>query len=71
MSWDDLDSNHYNWPKVETVTAYRAQVRLFIEDFILKMPIQLPITQDQQAYLILMCCEHEIIHIETSLVLFR
>ena len=71
MSWDDLNSAHYDWPSVATVGDYRAALRNFIDDFIQSMPLSLPITPDQPAWIILMGIEHERIHLETSSVIMR
>ena len=71
MSWDDLNSEHYDWPSVEEVRSYRKQVAKLIENLIDNMPLVLPITQDSLAWIILMGCEHERIHLETSSVLMR
>lgn len=71
MSWDDLDSEHYDWPSVDEVREYRQQIFELIENLIDKMPLSLPITQDSLAWIILMGCEHERIHIETSSVIMR
>ncbi|MFM8705731.1 MAG: 5-histidylcysteine sulfoxide synthase, partial [Planctomycetia bacterium] len=46
-------------------------MREFIDDFISSMPLTLPITQDQPAWVILMGIEHERIHLETSSVIMR
>ena len=71
MSWDDLDSTHYDWPSVDEVRDYRHQVFALIEQLIDDMPLTLPITQDSLAWVILMGCEHERIHLETSSVIMR
>jgi 5-histidylcysteine sulfoxide synthase/putative 4-mercaptohistidine N1-methyltranferase len=71
MSWDDLNSAHYDWPSVATVKSYRAAMREFVDDFIQSMPLTLPITPDQPAWVILMGIEHERIHLETSSVIMR
>lgn len=71
MSWDDLDSRHYDWPKVEEVRSYRKQVFELICGLIDTMPLTLPITQDSLAWVVLMGCEHERIHLETSSVIMR
>ena len=71
MSWDDLDSSHYDWPSVEDVRAYRRHVYQLVHDLIDQMPLTLPITQDSLAWIILMGCEHERIHLETSSVIMR
>ena len=71
MSWDDLSPGNYQWPSVEAVSEYRDQVKEQILDLIDKMPLILPITQDSLAWVILMGCEHERIHIETSSVIMR
>jgi len=71
MSWDDLNSEHYDWPSVNEVKNYREQVASLIENLIDTMPLSLPIKQDSLAWIILMGCEHECIHIETSSVIMR
>ncbi|MEY8214847.1 MAG: 5-histidylcysteine sulfoxide synthase, partial [Colwellia sp.] len=71
MSWDDLNSEHYDWPSVTEVRNYRKEVGLLIENLIDKMPLTLPIAPDSMAWIILMGCEHERIHIETSSVIMR
>mgnify|MGYP000190075202 CR=1 FL=1 len=71
MSWDDLNSEHYDWPSVDEVRAYRKQVLVLIEELIDTMELSLPIKQDSLAWIILMGCEHERIHIETSSVIMR
>jgi len=71
MSWDDLNTAHYDWPSVSAVRDYRAAMRELIDDFIQAMPLELPIWQDAPAWIILMGIEHERIHLETSSVIMR
>ena len=71
MSWDDLNTAHYDWPGVGTVREYRAAVRARVNEFILSMPLELPIRQDSPAWVVLMGIEHERIHLETSSVIMR
>jgi 5-histidylcysteine sulfoxide synthase/putative 4-mercaptohistidine N1-methyltranferase len=71
MSWDDLNSEHYDWPSASEVRVYRQQVAELIENLIDTMPLTLPIAQDSLAWIILMGCEHECIHLETSSVIMR
>lgn len=71
MSWDDLDSTHYNWPSVAKVRGYRNQVREMVNVVIDHMALELPITQSDPAWVILMGIEHERIHLETSSVIIR
>ncbi|MFT5756626.1 MAG: 5-histidylcysteine sulfoxide synthase/putative 4-mercaptohistidine N1-methyltransferase [Alteromonadaceae bacterium] len=71
MSWDDLNSEHYDWPKVTEVKVYRQQVFQRINKLIDTLDLQLPIKQDSLAWVILMGCEHERIHLETSSVIMR
>lgn len=71
MSWDDLNSEHYDWPSVDEVRRYRVQVANLIEKLIDEMDLSLPISPDSFAWIILMGCEHERIHLETSSVLMR
>ena len=71
MSWDDLNTAHYDWPSVATVKRYRASMRKLVDDFIQTMPLELPIRWNSPAWLILMGIEHERIHLETSSVIMR
>jgi len=71
MSWDDLNPNNYNWPKVSEVKEYRAKVKQIVNKLIDNMDISTPIGWDSPWWIILMGIEHERIHIETSSVLFR
>ncbi|KTD12069.1 methyltransferase [Legionella gratiana] len=71
MSWDDLNTTHYNWPKVKEVADYRKQVKILIERLIDNLPIGTTINQDSLIWLILMGIEHERIHLETSSVILR
>lgn len=71
MSWDDLDSRHYNWPSVAEVKTYRYQVYDLVNQLIDSMDLSLPIRQNSLAWVILMGCEHERIHLETSSVIMR
>ena len=71
MSWDDLNSEHYDWPSVDEVRDYRKQVSVLVENLIDNMPLTLPIKQDSLAWIILMGIEHERIHLETSSVIIR
>lgn len=71
MSWDDLKPDNYQWPSVGEVRAYRDQVKQRVLAVIDTMPLTLPIQPDSLAWIILMGCEHERIHIETSSVIMR
>lgn len=72
MKWDDMKSSHYPWPKVEAVRAYRDEVKDVVVSLIKSRPLKLPIDWDDPFWwVILMGCEHERIHIETSSVLHR
>jgi len=71
MSWDDLNSEHYDWPCVDEVRDYRQQVYNLVLNLIETMEFSLPIKQDSLAWIILMGCEHERIHLETSSVIMR
>jgi len=71
MSWDDLDETHYDWPRVDEVKAYRALVREAVDRVIQTAPLSLPIAWDNPWWAIVMCIEHERIHLETSSVLIR
>jgi 5-histidylcysteine sulfoxide synthase/putative 4-mercaptohistidine N1-methyltranferase len=71
MSWDDLDDQHYDWPPVDEVYAYRNKVRDLVNRMIDVLPISLPIQWQDPFWIILMGIEHERIHLETSSVLIR
>jgi 5-histidylcysteine sulfoxide synthase/putative 4-mercaptohistidine N1-methyltranferase len=71
MSWDDLNTEHYDWPSVTAVRDYRSAMRKLVDGFIQVMPLELPIRQDAPAWIILMGIEHERIHLETSSVIMR
>jgi 5-histidylcysteine sulfoxide synthase/putative 4-mercaptohistidine N1-methyltranferase len=71
MSWDDLNTEHYDWPAVATVRRYRAALRELIDEFIQTMPLELPIQWNSPAWIVLMGIEHERIHLETSSVIMR
>jgi 5-histidylcysteine sulfoxide synthase/putative 4-mercaptohistidine N1-methyltranferase len=71
MSWDDLNTAHYDWPAVATVRGYRAAQRELVDDFIQTMPLELPISWSSPAWIVLMGIEHERIHLETSSVIMR
>ena len=71
MSWDDLNTSHYDWPTMAEVTAYRNQVRKTIDHLIKTLPLNLPIGWESPFWIILMGIEHNRIHLETSSVLIR
>jgi 5-histidylcysteine sulfoxide synthase/putative 4-mercaptohistidine N1-methyltranferase len=71
MSWDDLDSKHYDWPTPHEVKQYRDKVRHVVDRLICSLPLQLPITWESPFWAIMMGIEHERIHLETSSVLIR
>ncbi|MHB1678393.1 MAG: 5-histidylcysteine sulfoxide synthase [Sulfuriferula sp.] len=71
MSWDDLNDEHYHWPTVAAVRAYRDQVRATVDALIADAPLTLPIDWSHPWWVIIMAIEHERIHLETSSVLIR
>ncbi len=71
MAWDDLENKNYNWPKLEDVQEYRQKVKERVLRFIDETPLKLPISWKNPYWIVLMGCEHERIHIETSSVLHR
>ncbi len=71
MSWDDLDNNHYDWPPVSEVRAYRDEAKNVILNAIETLPLELPINWESPFWIIMMGIEHERIHLETSSVLIR
>ncbi|CAM3512024.1 5-histidylcysteine sulfoxide synthase [Arcobacter aquimarinus] len=71
MSWDDLNSGNYKWPKFEEIKDYRQKVKNIILKLIDNIEFTIPINWDSSMWIILMGIEHENIHIETSSVLLR
>jgi 5-histidylcysteine sulfoxide synthase/putative 4-mercaptohistidine N1-methyltranferase len=71
MSWDDLDNNHYDWPPVPEVRAYRDEAKRVILNVIDHTSLELPIGWNNPFWMIMMGIEHERIHLETSSVLIR
>jgi 5-histidylcysteine sulfoxide synthase/putative 4-mercaptohistidine N1-methyltranferase len=71
MSWDDLNDAHYDWPSSAEVKHYRSQVREVMDALIQTAPLTLPIDWNHPWWAIIMCIEHERIHLETSSVLIR
>lgn len=71
MSWDDLNEAHYNWPSVQAVRDYRNKVRSVVDNLIKTLPLEMPINWDSPWWVVMMCIEHERIHLETSSVLIR
>lgn len=71
MSWDDLNEQHYNWPTVQQVRAYRDETRAVVDNLIKTMPLEMPIGWNSPWWVIMMGIEHERIHLETSSVLIR
>ncbi len=71
MEWDNLDENAFEWPSIEAVREYREKVKQKVLDFIEQTPLEIPITWENPYWIVLIGCEHERIHIETSSVLHR
>jgi 5-histidylcysteine sulfoxide synthase/putative 4-mercaptohistidine N1-methyltranferase len=73
MSWDDLhEGDEMVWPALQEVVDYRKTVYSLVRDLIKTHPIfDAPITMDSPAWAMVMCFEHERIHLETSSVLMR
>jgi 5-histidylcysteine sulfoxide synthase/putative 4-mercaptohistidine N1-methyltranferase len=73
MSWDDLHEGEQDiWPALAEVRAYRQQVYALVRNLINTHPIfDKPVTMDSPAWALVMCFEHERIHLETSSVLMR
>jgi len=71
MSWDDLNSENYDWPTYEEVKQYRDEVKALVLEIIDTIEFTIPIDWESPMWIILMGIEHENIHIETSSVLLR
>lgn len=63
MSWDDLNDDHYEWPSVSEVMAYRAKVRAAVLTLIRELPLSLPVDWQSPFWPIVMGIEHERIHL--------
>lgn len=75
MSWDDLSRGDLTWPSVAEVHAYRARVYALVRELLATHPGldpgHPPILRGHPLWAVLMGCEHERIHLETSSVLIR
>ncbi len=71
MGWDDVNEQNYDWPSVDSVRAYRLEVRKVVDQLIDTLPLNAAIDWDSPWWVILMGIEHERIHLETSSVLIR
>lgn len=73
MSWDDLhEGDQTVWPALAEVIDYRAKVYDIVHRLILTHPVfEEPVTMDSPGWALVMCFEHERIHLETSSVLMR
>jgi len=59
------------WPTMEQVQAYRAEVKTLVSELINNMDPSMNITQESPYWALLMAIEHDRIHFETSSVLIR
>ncbi len=73
MTWDDLHEGESDiWPSLEEARTYREQVFSLVSELIRQHPeFDRPITMDTPGWALVMCFEHERIHLETSSVLIR
>lgn len=73
MSWDDLHEGEQEiWPTVAEARQYRSQVYQAVHQLISLHPeFDRPVTMDSPGWALVMCFEHERIHLETSSVLMR
>ncbi len=71
MDWDDLNESHYDWPEIDELIKYRNQVQAVVEKVITNLPFSMPIDWSSPFWVIMMCIEHERIHLETSAVIIR
>lgn len=71
MSWDDLNTDHYDWPSIAEVQFYREQVRDIVDNLIRTLPMDQRLGWESAWWPILMGIEHENIHTETSSAIFR
>jgi 5-histidylcysteine sulfoxide synthase/putative 4-mercaptohistidine N1-methyltranferase len=71
MLWDDMHKNDKIWARVGEVHEYRQQVYEVVSNVIQQHCHGQPITQRDPLWALMMCFEHERIHLETSSVLLR
>lgn len=74
MTWDiSTNDNQIQWPKLNVVKEYRKQVYQLVCDVIIanKDKFGNEVDKNHQLWSLLMCFEHERIHLETSSVLIR
>lgn len=73
MSWDDLHEGEQDiWPSVAEAKAYRDQVYALVHKLIrTHAEFGKPLSMDAPGWALVMCFEHERIHLETSSVLMR
>ncbi|MDO9519144.1 MAG: 5-histidylcysteine sulfoxide synthase [Pseudohongiella sp.] len=73
MTWDDLHEGEQDiWPTVAEVKNYRDQVYKLVHQIISTHPeFDKPIHMGSPGWALVMCFEHERIHLETSSVLMR
>jgi 5-histidylcysteine sulfoxide synthase len=71
MSWDDLSKNKMPWPTVAEVHDYRRKVYRAVSGLIQSVPEEAfrNINSSSPLWALVMCMEHERIHLETSSVL--
>ena len=72
MSWDDLSRSPVDWPPVAAVTEYRRAVYRLVANVIAGLgSLTLPALRGTAGWAVMLGCEHEHIHLETSTVLMR
>jgi 5-histidylcysteine sulfoxide synthase len=72
MSWDDLSRTPVDWPPISAITEYRRAVYKVMSNAIAGISsLTLPALRGTVGWAIMLGCEHERIHIETSTVLIR
>lgn len=73
--WDNVENNRmggsFVWPPLKEVVEFRKQVRELVREKIFHSTLQLPITQDNPWWGLLMVMDHDAVHTETSSVLIR
>ncbi|KAM5465334.1 hypothetical protein MauCBS54593_006580 [Microsporum audouinii] len=74
-SWDDLSTDETEWPGLDEVHAYRAQVYTVVCDVIASTKwapeLGRPVNMNDRAWAIVLGLEHDGIHLDTSSVLIR
>ncbi|MFN7728072.1 MAG: 5-histidylcysteine sulfoxide synthase [Bdellovibrio sp.] len=71
MTWDEILPDDFSWPTHIEMRAYRQEVRHLILNFIEALETPDDFVPNSPWWILMMCIEHERIHLETSAVILR